>query len=226
MYFNLSGCVGIPVIASVGTIFRYHLGSLAFGSLTLMVCTLIRVVMEYVDKHTQNATDQNLLTRMIRCITMCGIRMLYGCLLYLTEYAYIYVAVVGKGFVPSACQAFRLFAKYPAQVFLNRLTTWALGFLVSLGVPLALAGLAFFELRESLMTYQACAAAIMVLSFVICHVAVGVYEVIVTSLMVCAVREDDCPAGPCETEDMNDDRQRFREVIGLHPRQQVEFQGS
>lgn len=107
------------------------------------------------------------------------------------RYAYIYIAVIGEAFVPSACKSFQLFAKYPAQVALNQLTTWALGFLVCLGVPLSLAGLAFFELRESLMTYQACATALMILAFIVTHMAIGVYDVVVTSLLICAMRDEE-----------------------------------
>ena len=55
----------------------------------------------------------------------------------------------------------------PFQVALNQLTTWALGFLVSLGVPLALSGIAFFCLRESLVAYQSCALAIIILAFLV-----------------------------------------------------------
>ena len=31
------------------------------------------------------------------------------------RYAYIFVAIIGEGFVPSACKSFQLFAKYPVQ---------------------------------------------------------------------------------------------------------------
>ena len=55
------------------------------------------------------------------------------------------------------------------KVALNQLTTWALGFLVSLGVPLALSGIAFFCLRESLVAYQSCAIAIIFLAFLAPH---------------------------------------------------------
>jgi hypothetical protein len=48
-------------------------------------------------------------------------------------------------------------------------------------------GLAFFELLESLVTYQACAIALMILAFIVSHMAVGVYDVIVTTLLLSAM---------------------------------------
>jgi len=213
---SLGGFFGAPMLVSLASIFRYHLGSLAFGSLALMICTVGRVVFEYVERHTKEVTDQNLLARIIRCVTTCCISILYRCLRYLTQYAYIYIAVIGEAFLPSACKSFQLFAKYPAQVALNQLTTWALGFLVSLGVPLALAGVAFFELRDSLVTYQACAIALMLLAFLVSHMAVGVYEVIVTSLFICAMRDEE----HCGAQYMSDS---FRQAAGFERQQHVEF---
>lgn len=214
---SVGGCFGAPMVVSLGNIFRYHLGSLAFGSFALMLCTVARVVFEYVERHTKEATDQNLLAKTIRCVTKCCINMLYGCLRYLTQYAYIYIAVIGEAFVPSCCKSFQLFAKYPAQVALNTLTTWALGFLVSLGVPLALAGLAFFELRDSLVTYQACAIALMILAFIVSHMAVGVYDVIVTTLLICAMRDEEL----CGAQFMSDSLSHAA-GFGRHRHQQVE----
>ena len=134
----------------------------------------------------------------------------------LLRYAYIYIAVIGEAFLPSACKSFQLFAKYPAQVALNELTTWALGFLVSLGVPLAMAGLAFFELRDSLVTYQSCALALMVLAFIVSHMAVGVYDVIVTTLLICAMRDEE----HCGAQYMSDS---LRQAAGFERPQHLEF---
>ena len=59
--------MGAPVVVSLLTIFRYHLGSLAFGSLALLLCTVARLAFEYVEHHTKELADQNLLTKSIRC---------------------------------------------------------------------------------------------------------------------------------------------------------------
>ena len=46
------------MLVSLASIFRYHLGSLAFGSLALMICTVGRVVFEYVERHTKDVTNE------------------------------------------------------------------------------------------------------------------------------------------------------------------------
>ena len=55
---SLGGCFGAPMLVSLVSIFRYHLGSLAFGSLALMICTVGRVVFEYVERHTKDGTKE------------------------------------------------------------------------------------------------------------------------------------------------------------------------
>ena len=55
---SLGGFFGAPMLVSLASIFRYHLGSLAFGSLALMICTVGRVVFEYVERHTKDVTKE------------------------------------------------------------------------------------------------------------------------------------------------------------------------
>jgi hypothetical protein len=46
------------MVVSLGNIFRYHLGSLAFRSFALMLCTVARVVFEYVERHTKERVER------------------------------------------------------------------------------------------------------------------------------------------------------------------------
>eukprot|EP00931_Biecheleriopsis_adriatica_P045100 TRINITY_DN25848_c0_g1_i1.p1 TRINITY_DN25848_c0_g1~~TRINITY_DN25848_c0_g1_i1.p1 ORF type:complete len:731 (-),score=121.37 TRINITY_DN25848_c0_g1_i1:50-2242(-) len=217
---SLGGCakdLGGPVIVSLIQVFRYHLGSMAFGSLAMTVCTIPRIVLEYVDRHTKDATDQNALARTIMCVSKCLLKVLHCCLQFITEYAYIYVAVLGKNFCTSARQSFSLFAKYPTQVGLNELTSLTLGYLVSVVVPLSVAAVAFWTLQEDWLTYEYCAVAIIICAYVVSRMAVGVYDVVLTSLFVCAMRDEEY----CGGENMSHD---LRLAIGLrHGAREVEI---
>lgn len=55
---SVGGCFGAPMVVSLGNIFRYHLGSLAFRSFALMLCTVARVVFEYVERHTKERVER------------------------------------------------------------------------------------------------------------------------------------------------------------------------
>ncbi|CAE8644289.1 unnamed protein product [Polarella glacialis] len=192
---TLGGCLGLPLVVSLCQVFRYHLGSLALGSLLMTVVTIPRLVLEYIDHHTQEATEQNALARSIMCVTRCLLGCLHCCLKFITEYAYVYVAVVGEPFWRSSKQSFSLFAKYPVQVGLNKLTCAALGYLMCVAVPLMMALVAFFRVGNDWVTFQSCAVAIVLLSYLITRMAVGVYDVCVTTLFVCAMRDEEYCGG-------------------------------
>ena len=48
-----------PIWRSVKRTMRYHLGTLAFGSLLIAIVQMIRLVLEYVDKKTKQAQESN-----------------------------------------------------------------------------------------------------------------------------------------------------------------------
>jgi len=192
---SLGGCLGGPVAISLLQAFRYHVGSLAFGALALTACTVPRLVLEYVEKHAKETGEQNALAAAVRCATRCCLSWLHCCLQFVTEYAYMYVAVIGEPFCQSACKSFQLFTKYPAQVALNTLTSVVLGFLVCIGVPFALVLAAFFELRDSWVNFQPVAVCVIILAYIISRMSVGVYDAILTTLFICAMRDEEYCGG-------------------------------
>lgn len=192
---SLGGCLGGPVAISLLQAFRYHVGSLAFGALALTACTVPRLVLEYVEKHAKETGEQNALAAAVRCATRCCLSWLHCCLQFVTEYAYMYVAIIGEPFCPSTCKSFQLFTKYPAQVALNTLTSVVLGFLVCIGVPFALVLAAFFELRDSWVNFQPVAVCVIILAYIISRMSVGVYDAILTTLFICAMRDEEYCGG-------------------------------
>lgn len=49
-YFNKQSGLHSPISRSIGRAFRYHLGSIAFGSLILALVQMVRIVLEYINK--------------------------------------------------------------------------------------------------------------------------------------------------------------------------------
>lgn len=95
-----------PLLSSIGRAFRYHLGSLAFGSLLIAIVQIIRVFLEYLDsklKGTENPAAKFFL-KCLKCCFWC----LEKFLKFLTKNAYIMIAVYGKNFCISAKNAFSL----------------------------------------------------------------------------------------------------------------------
>ena len=95
--------------------FRYHCGSLAFGSFLLTLVWIIRIIFEYIGEKMIEATGNNGCTKClvscIRCCLDCFDRFIR----YLNRNAYIYMALSGEGFCSSALNAFILILKNSAK---------------------------------------------------------------------------------------------------------------
>lgn len=95
--------------------FRYHIGTLAFGSLIIAICRIIRLVLEYID-HKLKKYD-NEITRAIMCCLKCFFWCLEKFLKFINKNAYIMCAIHGKNFCASAKDAFGLLMRNILRVF-------------------------------------------------------------------------------------------------------------
>lgn len=114
---------------------RYHLGSIAFGSLILTIVRCIRIVLEYVDAKLKKYDNQftKCLLRCCKCCFWC----LEKFLKFLNKNAYIMIAIYGKNFCTSAKEAFKLLMRNVVRVVvLDKVTDLLLlvGKLVIVGI--------------------------------------------------------------------------------------------
>jgi len=97
-----------PVLRSLGRCFRYHLGSIMFGSFVIAVIQFIRAILAYLDKQTQGLQKKNsvvkILMKVVACILWCFEKLLK----YLTKNAYIMIAIHGYSFCTATKEAFTL----------------------------------------------------------------------------------------------------------------------
>jgi len=87
-------------------VFRYHLGSVAFGSLIIAIVQTCRYVMRYLEQQAKAQHNQFMkwVFRIIQCCLWCFEK----CLKFLNKNAYIQVALRGTNFCVSAKNAFML----------------------------------------------------------------------------------------------------------------------
>uniref|UniRef100_A0A665UF96 Choline transporter-like protein n=1 Tax=Echeneis naucrates TaxID=173247 RepID=A0A665UF96_ECHNA len=93
---------------------RYHVGSLAFGSLILTLVQIVRILLEYIDHKTREA--QNPVARFILCCMKCCLWCLEKFIKFLNRNAYIMIAIYGKNFCVSAKNAFSLLMRNVVRV--------------------------------------------------------------------------------------------------------------
>lgn len=110
---------GIPGDSDVSTgfkwTFRYHMGSLAFGSFILALVWIIRAIFEYIGEKMIDAAPGNGCTKCLVACIHCCLDCFDRFLRYLTRNAYIYMALSGESFCSSALNAFVLILKNHAK---------------------------------------------------------------------------------------------------------------
>mmetsp|Transcript_64896 Transcript_64896/g.211488 ORF Transcript_64896/g.211488 Transcript_64896/m.211488 type:complete len:411 (-) Transcript_64896:106-1338(-) len=94
------------VLKGIRTVFRYHIGSVAFGSFIVAVVEFIRYLMMYFEKQAQ--AQKNRVLVLLLKIVQCCIWCFEKCVKFLNKNAYIQIALKGKNFCCSAKAAFFL----------------------------------------------------------------------------------------------------------------------
>ena len=99
-YFEQGGTekdVRRPVCRSVYRAFRYHLGSLAFGSLIIAITRFIMAIVAYLRYQLENSGGSgNVVSKCYKCILSCVICCLgcfEKCMEFINRHAYIMVSL-------------------------------------------------------------------------------------------------------------------------------------
>ena len=77
------------VIKGLYWAFRYHLGSLAFGSFLIALVQFIRIIFEFYRKQIEKANKENPLIKVILCLTSYLLDCLDRFIKFITKNAYI-----------------------------------------------------------------------------------------------------------------------------------------
>ncbi|XP_053381020.1 choline transporter-like protein 2 isoform X2 [Mercenaria mercenaria] len=118
----------IPAFPLTGSIYRslrFHMGSLAFGSLLIAIVQMIRVFLEYLD-HKLKGSGNAVAKFFLKCLKCC-MWCLEKFLRFLNKNAYILIAIYGKNFCASAKDAFFLIMRNVVRVVvLDKVTDFVL----------------------------------------------------------------------------------------------------
>jgi choline transporter-like protein 2/4/5 len=113
--FDKKNIPSAPLSASVYRVFRYHLGTLAFGSLIIAIIRFIRIMIEVIEERLKAYSQDNPLVKCVLCCCRCCFWCLESFMRFLNRNAYIMTAVYGKNFCWSAKEAFFLLLRNAAR---------------------------------------------------------------------------------------------------------------
>jgi choline transporter-like protein 2/4/5 len=79
--------------------FRYHWPSVAFGSLIIAICQMIRLLFEYFRKKISTLEKTVTWVKVLTCMVSCCLYCMEKCVKYISKNAYIQVALTNDGFI-------------------------------------------------------------------------------------------------------------------------------
>ncbi|RZC34922.1 CTL-like protein 2, partial [Asbolus verrucosus] len=194
--FRKSNLPFFAVLEATFRTLRYHIGTLAFGSLIITICRIIRVMLEYVD-HKLRKYD-NEITKAILCCCKCFFWCLEKFLKFINRNAYIMCAIHGKNFCTSAKDAFLLLMRNIIRVFVLDKVTDFLFFMGKLLITIGVGAIAYVFFATDLTGFDNSGLnynvvpiiVIMICTYFIATIFFNVYSMAVDTLFLCFL--EDC----------------------------------
>lgn len=208
-----------PILSSIHRTFRYHLGTLAFGTLILSIVRMIRVMIEWVEDRLKQYGQDNAVVKAILCLCKCCFYCLENFIKFINRNAYIMTAVYGNNFCSGARRAFSLLGRNMVRVVvLDKVTDFILfiGKMIVVGLVLA-AAVGMFRAEAGALgqelNYQVVPILIIILStYAIASVFFSVYAMAVDTIFLCFLEDIEKHDGSVENPYfMNED---LKQILG------------
>ena len=98
-----------PILDAFHRSLRYHVGTVALGSLIITIIQLIRITLEYINNKLKGSG--NPVAKAIMCCLRCCFWLLEKCMRAINRNAYVITAIYGYYFCKAACEALGLFVR-------------------------------------------------------------------------------------------------------------------
>ncbi|CAD5227378.1 unnamed protein product [Bursaphelenchus okinawaensis] len=193
-------------VALIGETMRYHMGTLALGSMILSFVKMLQVILDFVYSKLKNVENPvgKAIYRALTCLFWC----LEKVLRFLSKNAYIMTAVYGKGFCKSARDSFSLLSRNLVRVVvLNRVSAFLL-FIGKALITCGMGALAFYyftgqiridDLPQVNLHYYFVPVIIVVVgTYFICDLFFQVYDMGVDTTFLCFLEDSEANDGTTE----------------------------
>eukprot|EP00054_Salpingoeca_dolichothecata_P014314 m.80628 g.80628 ORF g.80628 m.80628 type:complete len:645 (+) comp20931_c1_seq1:81-2015(+) len=193
-YFSRDKNLHLPIWASVYRVFRYHLGSIAFGSFIIAVVQLIRLILAYIQRKLKGKTGR-IVDYALKCLQCC-LWCFEKFLKFLNRNAYIEIAIYGYSFCKAARTAFMILLRNILRVAaINSVGDFVLFVGKLLVVVISgFVALAWFRSMDNVHYVAIPVFLVCVFAYFIANVFFSVFEMVIDTLFLCF----------CEDSERND----------------------
>lgn len=174
-----------PIFTSLQNLIRYHLGSVAFGSLLIAIIQFIRTLFKVIEYSLQDPKNPatRLLNRGCDCCLMCLEKILQ----VITRNAYIEISIQGAPFCTSGRRAFSILSSNALRVIaINSVGDFVL-FLgkVFVVVSVVFIGMELIQSKEGVHHVWVPLALVGIFAYSISHCFITVYEMTIDTIFLC-----------------------------------------
>merc|ERR1739848_144286 len=127
---------------------------MAFGSLVIAICQLIRAVLYAIASSTKKAQEGNVVLKLTIKCTLCAMWCLEKTIEFVSYYAFIYVALEGSDFCKSCKSTFSLVIQHPAQAAVNQMVKMMIRVLMGYSTPCLVAWFSWMALDNDVAFSQ------------------------------------------------------------------------
>jgi solute carrier family 44 (choline transporter-like protein), member 2/4/5 len=192
-----------PVCSGFWMAFRYHLGSLAFGSFILALVQFIQFIFEILNRQMEAAgaganACYGCIVNCIRCFLACVQRIIE----FINKNAYIQIAITGRNFCGASGDAVALIASNPLRYGVVAIVGWILALVGKLLIT-ALTVFLFYlfitfvaSVKENIQEPILMLVLVGVITFAIAVIFMSVFEVSVDTLLVCFLIDEQVNTKP------------------------------
>uniref|UniRef100_A0A7E4UU58 Choline transporter-like protein n=1 Tax=Panagrellus redivivus TaxID=6233 RepID=A0A7E4UU58_PANRE len=196
--------MGSPVCQSTLILFRYHLGSIAFGSIIITLVKLPRYICTYAYAKL-SASESVLIKYVLGCI-IALLACIEKCLRYLHHNAYTVIAISGSSFCPAAKTATNILLDNAVNVAtINSVGDFVL-FLAKAMVAVGIGIYSGYTFRSNpnVELWLAPTAICTVVAYFVASCFVSVYEMIIDTVFLCYAEETAIVARSNGSQDYTD----------------------
>ncbi|KAL1512310.1 hypothetical protein AB1Y20_005572 [Prymnesium parvum] len=177
-----------------------HMGSMAFGSLILGICQLLRLVLATIDYYTQDLQDKNLFLKIAMKCSQCVMYCLQKTIEFISYFGYIFVATRGENFCKACVSTFGFVCKYMAQTAVNKTVQSLLRLLIGWSIPFT-CSIVTFLILDSIKAYEDYnamwpALIVFISSFIIADGICTVYDCCIDTIYLLSFEDMSRSGGP------------------------------
>jgi hypothetical protein len=190
----------LPVLKSFGRTIRYHLGSVALGSLLLAFVAWLQVLFMFL-RRMQAA--KNPIIQWILCCCICFLKCIQFILKFINKNAYIRISITGEAFCKAASGATALLIKNALRVgAINVVSTFIL-LISKLGIAFAIAFCSYIFLNRNPLGYNLRFSFLTVglsgfIALIIASAFLGVFHLAIDTIFLCFLEDCDVNDGSRE----------------------------